>query len=171
MHLATAHKDPIGPAVLIRPIRDDDGPRLVAFHGRLSANTIYNRFFAVHPALSAGEVEHFTHVDGRTRVALVATVDSEIVAVARLERLPDSADAEVAFVVTDDHQAHGIGTELLEQLAIAAGPLGVTHFVADTLFSNSHMLRVFRRAPDSQETVADGVVHVRFPIAAPTCLP
>jgi GNAT superfamily N-acetyltransferase len=152
--------------VHIRAIRADDGPRLVTFHSRLSAETVYNRFFAVHPVLSAGEVEHFTHVDGLSRVALVATVDSEIVAVARLERLPDSNDAEVAFVVADDHQAHGIGTELLDRLAVAAVPLGITHLTADTLFSNTPMLRVFRHRRGAQETLAAGVVHVRFPVAA-----
>jgi len=152
--------------VHIRAIRGNDGPRLAAFHGRLSAETVYNRFFAFHPVLSAGEVEHFTHVDGRSRVALVATVHSEIVAVGRLERLPDSNDAEVAFVVADDHQAHGIGTALLDQLVVAAAPLGITHLVADTLFSNTPMLRVFRHRSGAQETVTAGVVHVRFPVAA-----
>ena len=166
MPLSLAPDRRIDPAVRIRPIRDDDGPRLVAFHGRLSAEAVYNRFFAVHPALSLGEVEHFTHVDGHTRFAVVATIDSRIVAVARLERLPDSADAEVAFVVADEHQARGLGTELLEQLVTAAVPLGITHFVADTLFSNTAMLRVFRRHVDVRQTASDGVVHVRFPISA-----
>ena len=65
--------------------------------------------------------------------------------VGRLERLPGTTDAEVAFVVADDHQRQGLGTRLLERLERAARPLGVTHFVADTLFSNTAMLHVLRQ--------------------------
>lgn len=150
--------------VHIRPIAPDDDGRLVAFHARLSAASIQNRFFAVHPELSAAEVEHFTHVDGQDRVAFVATHDSDIVAVGRFERLPGTTDAEVAFVVADDHQRRGLGTLLLERLDTVAKPHGITHFVADTLFSNTAMLHVLRRPGGASERVEDGVVHVRFPL-------
>ena len=49
-------------------------------------------------------------------MAFVATRGSAIVGVGRLERLPASTDAEVAFVVADDHQRQGLGTRLLERL-------------------------------------------------------
>ena len=68
-------------------------------------------------------------------------------------------------MVADDHQRQGLGTRLLERLERAARPLGVTHFVADTLFSNTAMLHVLRRPNGSCERYEDGVVHVRFPIA------
>jgi GNAT superfamily N-acetyltransferase len=153
------------PDVRVRPMVADDGARLVAFHARLSAESIRNRFFGVHPVLSDAEIEHFTHVDGRDRVAFVAIEGPAIVGVGRLERLPGTTDAEVAFVVADDHQGRGLGTRLLERLEIAAQPLGVTHFVADTLFSNTAMLHVLHRRHGSSDRVEDGVVHVRFPIA------
>ena len=47
--------------------------------------------------------------------------------------------------MADDHQHQGLGTRLLEGLERAARPFGVTHFVADTLFSNTAMLHVFHR--------------------------
>ena len=150
--------------VRIRPIAPGDSARLTVFHGNLSAESVRNRFFTVHPQLSAAEVAHFTNVDGRDRMAFVATRGSAIVGVGRLERLPSSTDAEVAFVVADDHQRQGLGTRLLERLERAARPLGVTHFVADTLFSNTAMLHVLRRPNGSSERYEDGVVHVRFPI-------
>ena len=50
----------------LRPIRSDDGDRLAEFHGRLSTQSVYRRFFFVHPRLSAAEIERFTHVDYRT---------------------------------------------------------------------------------------------------------
>lgn len=47
----------------LRPIQPKDAERLVAFHNRLSAETIRYRFFAPHPTLSPAEVEDFTQVD------------------------------------------------------------------------------------------------------------
>jgi hypothetical protein len=80
-----------GGAAHIRPIRPDDGGALAAFHGRLSAETQYLRFFSPKPALTPRDVERFTHVDFDTRVAFVAVLDGAIVAVARYDRGPRAA--------------------------------------------------------------------------------
>ncbi len=58
----------------------------MAFHGRLSEDTVYARFFSSKPTLSAAEVERFTHVDHDDRVALVAELGDRLVAVARYDR-------------------------------------------------------------------------------------
>src|SRR6266511_6233291 len=106
-----------GTALRLRPIRPDDAEALVAFHGRLSSETTYYRFFSVHPWLSPREVDWFTHVDDHDRVALVALDCDRIVAVGRYDRMPRSPMAEVAFVVEDAYQRQGICTLLLERLA------------------------------------------------------
>jgi GNAT superfamily N-acetyltransferase len=137
---------PDGVTVRVRPIRPDDAQRLVDFHAGLSTRSAYLRFFTVHPELSAAEVERFTHVDYNDRLALVAEREGSLIAVARYDRLPDSDKAEVAFVVTDDYQHHGIGTLLLDDLAAAALPHGITTFVASTLAENVTMLGVFKHA-------------------------
>ena len=152
---ATAH---------LRPIRPTDASGLVAFHAGLSFETVYSRFFGVHPELTDKEVERFTTVDYHDRFALLATLDDEIVAVARYDRVSPEA-AEVAFVVADAHQARGIGALLLEQLAGAARERGIRRFVADTLLANSAMLGVFRDAGfGAQTTTSAGIVHVEFAI-------
>ena len=61
-----------GGTVHVRPIRPDDGERLIDLHARLSAQTIYLRFFSPRPNLTPAEVERFTHVDYEDRMALVA---------------------------------------------------------------------------------------------------
>jgi GNAT superfamily N-acetyltransferase len=58
--------------------------------------------------------------------------------------LPGTSDAEVAFVVADDWQGIGAGTQLLEQLVHRARAEGVTRFLAETLNENHRMQRVFR---------------------------
>jgi len=154
-----------GTELTVRPIRPDDAQRLVAFHATLSQWTVYLRFFSSHRELSDEEVRRFTRVDYHLRLALVVENERGLVAVGRYDRLPGTADAEVAFVVADDFQHHGIGTLLLEELARAAWPRGITYFVAEVLTSNTAMLRVFF---DSHYEVEwdeqDGTVELRFPI-------
>lgn len=145
----------------IRPISPQDGDALVHFHEGLTRETTRLRFFILHPHLLPDEVERFTHVDHHDREALVAMDGPDIVAVGRFDRLPDTDDAEVAFVVADGWQGHGVGTHLLEQLAVRARAEGITRFVADTLDENQHMRQVFRRSGmvTGLRTEA-GVVHI-----------
>jgi tellurite methyltransferase len=151
-----------GKMVTIRRMAPDDDDRLVEFHGRLSPETVYLRFFSAHPRLLPAEVNRFTHLDQHDRVALVA-VDAEgcIQAVGRYDRLPGTDEAEVAFVVADDLQGQGLGRELLARLAPIARREGIRRLVAETLVGNQPMLKVFRASGLPTRTgLAGGVVHV-----------
>jgi GNAT superfamily N-acetyltransferase len=165
-----------GTTVDIEPMRGSDAARLDHFHHTLSGETIRSRFFGVHPELSDQELRRFTHVDHLNREALVAVHQGEIVAVARFDRLGDGCDeAEVAFVVADAWQGRGLGTVLFERLAVRAREVGISRFVADTLFLNRRMLAVFRATGlHHAERFEDGVVHVILeldPTAAATIEP
>jgi GNAT superfamily N-acetyltransferase len=149
----------------LRPIRPDDAELLVAFHESLSQRSCYLRFFSYHPHLTAVEVERFTCVDYDKRLALVAEVDGALIAVARYDRHPGTGDAEVAFVVADDFQHHGIGSLLLDELVLAARARGITTFLADTLAENSGMLSTFLHAGFAVTTDDNwGTVYLRFSI-------
>jgi acyl-CoA synthetase (NDP forming)/RimJ/RimL family protein N-acetyltransferase len=153
----------------LRPIRPDDADRLRALHGRLSAETIYFRFFSPLTTLPAKMVDRFVSVDYVDRFALIALLGDDIVAVGRYERLPSNGrlgdEAEVAFLVDDANQGRGVATVLLEYLAARGKEVGITRFVADTLPDNQRMLRVFHEAGfDDQRVFADGVVRVGFGI-------
>ena len=149
-----------GMAVVVRSITAEDGERLVRFHNTLSDRTIYQRFFAAHPRLTEQEVHRFTHVDHADREAYVATVDGEIVAVSRWDRI-DNKTAEVAFVVTDGFQRQGLGSVLFTMLAAAAKGFGISEFVAEVLPQNRAMLRLFQDFGEalSRET-AEGSVFI-----------
>ncbi len=160
-----------GGTVLIRPIRPADGPALARFHSRLSPESIYLRYFSPHPRLSDAEIAFLTGVDYRWRLALVAVLGDELVAVARYEGKEGTTDAEVAFLVEDSHHGRGIGTVLLEWLATAAREAGITEFYASTLWDNQRMIAVFRDVGfESTRIVGGGEVHVRFPVAATEAL-
>jgi acetate---CoA ligase (ADP-forming) len=135
-----------GSAAHVRDIRSSDADLLRDFHASLSTRSIVLRYLGPHPVLSDNEVTRFTKVDRTDRVALVGERGGCIVAVARYDRPPGSEEAEVAFVVQDEFQGRGLGTILLEQLAIIARCHGVRRFRADTYSENSRMLGVFRDA-------------------------
>ena len=177
-----------GRTARLRAIRPDDGPALRAFGQKLSSETVYFRFFAPRRGISDEEITHFVTVDYQDRLALVAVVDGELVAVARYDRSPteggetlgDAAagashgfdqagagEAEVAFVVRDDHQGRGLGTVLLEHLASAAVARGIGRFVADVLTDNHRMTGVFRSAGFDEHVLLDsGVIRVTLELAA-----
>src|SRR5436305_7924102 len=154
-----------GGTIHLRPIRPDDAPLVDALHNRLSPETVYLRFFTPLPRLTPALLKRFTNVDYADRLAMVAELGDDIVAVARYDRQPNTDEAEVAFVVEDAHQGRGIATVLLEYLAAAAKEQGITRFVAETLPNNQRMLGVFRDAGFGDERrFADGVVRVSFDI-------
>ncbi|MEV0145909.1 MULTISPECIES: GNAT family N-acetyltransferase [unclassified Nonomuraea] len=144
----------------VRPIRPADADRLRAFYSRLSDESIYFRFFGPRPRLSDKEVAWFTTVDYVDRVALIATIGAEMVAVIRYDRI-EPGEAEVAFLVEDAHQGRGVASVLLEHLAATARERGIGRFVADVLPANMKMMGVLRQAGYTAESsFADGVVRM-----------
>ncbi len=155
--LSVAHRAQLhdGSVLEVRPIRPDDGDRLRSFHARLSPTTIALRYFHLVTSLPDAVVVALTHLDYLDHMALVATreiaspphapsADSEeIVSLANYERV--SADtAEVAFVVEDAWQGHGLGGMLLYDLAAYAHACGFRRFLAILLYRNSGMLALLR---------------------------
>ena len=156
----TSEAIPAGnPRFTVRPISSADGTALIRFHGRLSPEAVRLRSFGAHPELMAAEVTHLTCVDGFNRVAYVVEHDGEIIAVGRYDRLENRCSAEVAFVVADEFQGHGLGTLLLEQLTNSARRVGIGEFEASVLIGNSAMLAVFHGAgfPTTQTRTYDVV--------------
>ena len=80
-----------GSSIHVRAIRADDKQRLLDHFGRLSARSVYFRFFRVKKRLTEDELREFTELDFHDRVALVATLrrdgDEQIVGVGRYARL------------------------------------------------------------------------------------
>jgi GNAT superfamily N-acetyltransferase len=160
-----------GAVLRLRPIRCDDAAKLVAFHTHLSFDSIYRRYFSLHPVLSTTEVKHFTQVDYVNRLALVVEDGDELVAVGRYDRYPEGTTAEVAFVVRDDYQHLGLGHRLLDALAAAAWERGITDFSAETLSSNRAMMSVFRHSGFPVTSTSEyNEISVRFPIDPETVL-
>ena len=158
-----------GTAVHVRAIRPDDKPRLAQFHGRLSVESVYNRFFEFKRALSVADLHYLTELDFEKRVALVATFEATpeapIVGVARFDVLPERAGAprraELGIVVEDAHQGRGIGTILLKHLLAIAHDHGVAEITAEVLPQNTKMLElVAGSGVPVQRSLEDGVIRL-----------
>ena len=134
-----------GSTVHVRPVRADDGPAIRAFLEAISSESIGFRFFGV-PNLdwaTAWSVD----VDYANRVALVVESGTPrtVIAHAAYIRI-DSDHAEVAFLVADEWQGHGISTILLAHLAGIAEQHGISTFTAEVLPVNHRMIQVFRES-------------------------
>jgi len=138
-----------GSVVHMRPILPDDAPRLQQFHGRLSGDTAYQRFFAIVKRLPPDWARVLATVDYRRRLALIveapASSGPELVAVGRYDATGEPAAAEVAFVVQDSWQNRGLGTILFDEILRAAAARSYRRFRASVLSDNRRMLDLITR--------------------------
>ena len=65
----------------IRPMQPQDRALLVDFYSRVSDESKYYRFFSPMPELSDRDLDRFTQVDHRDRVALILLVAGQMIAV------------------------------------------------------------------------------------------
>jgi GNAT superfamily N-acetyltransferase len=130
----------------------------------MSRDSQYLRYFTARSRLPESELLRAVDVDGRRRMAFVAFVQGRLAAYACYAG--DGGDsAEVAFQVEDAHQARGLGTLLLEQLAAFAHEQGLRRFTALVLPQNQRMIQVFHDAGfPRQVRRAGGVLEVTLDI-------
>ncbi len=155
-----------GSTLRLRSTAHTDGPALVAFFDRLSPESRYLRFQGAG-TVDLRTVDPFIHTDWRDSVSLVGELEGDVVALGTFIRLRDPRRAEVAFAVADGLQGRGVGTRLLERLALHAAGVGVEEFVAQVLPQNTGMLKVFGDAGFAvSRKLEEGVVEVRLAILA-----
>jgi GNAT superfamily N-acetyltransferase len=139
-----------GSKAIIRPIDCDDKAALVEFHSRLSEETLFLRYHYFKGKLTDSDLKIFCDIDYSDVLALVAEGErdgrKEIIGVGRYSRIPPDHTAEVAFVVQDNAQQQGVGTQLLKHLAILAWQRGIHYFVGEVLRQNGRMLSIFRKS-------------------------
>ncbi len=157
-----------GGIVHIRPIVPADGVAIREMHRRMSARTLYLRYFSAVGELSDQQLRVYTAVDHASSVCLIAEVAGVPVAAGTYHRHTSMPvpSAEVAFVVEDDQQRRGLGSILLEHLAAAAQENGIRRFTAEVLAENNTMVRVFIDAGYVvKREYESGVIDLEFDIA------
>jgi acetyltransferase len=140
-----------GTPVIIRPIRPEDEPLMVKFHGTLSERSVYLRY--LHMLKLSQRVAHerltrICFIDYDREIALVAefknpsTGEPEILGVGRLRKLHGVKEGEFAVLISDEYQGRGLGSELLRRLLDVGREEKLARIVGDVLPDNVNMLRV-----------------------------
>jgi GNAT superfamily N-acetyltransferase len=140
-------------SIEVRPIEPADKPELAAAFSRLSPESRYRRFLSPNASLGEADLRYLTEVDHVDHEALVAVDPSggQGIGVARYVRLQDRPEtAELGVVVSDDRQGEGVGSLLLQRLALRARENGIERFSALILEENQPMLSLIRELGDVQ---------------------
>ncbi|HET9376336.1 MAG TPA: GNAT family N-acetyltransferase, partial [Chthoniobacterales bacterium] len=143
-----------GTPIDIRPIRPEDEPLIVTFHGTLSEETVHFRYFGLPKLELRVAHERLTRIcfnDYDREIALVAvrkmpeTKADEIIAVGRLMKVHGVNEGEFAIVISDRFQRQGLGTQLLELLVDIGQQEGLERIFGYILPDNYGMQRVSKK--------------------------
>jgi acetyltransferase len=139
-----------GMRFLLRPIRPEDEPALIAGFKLLSQETVRRRFFAPLKELSHAMAARLTQIDYDREMAFIladpgAAGQSTIYAVARVSADPDIEKAEFAITVRDDMAGRGLGRLLMSRIIDYARLRGLEEIFGDVLADNAAMLEFARR--------------------------
>jgi RimJ/RimL family protein N-acetyltransferase len=152
-----------GRIATIRSLRPEDRSAMLSAVGRVSAQSLYRRFFGPKRGFTEKETDFFVNVDFVNHVALVAVIDGSgentIIGGARYI-VTQPGTAELAFAIVDEYQGQGVGTALLRHLVLIARDSGLQHLVAEVLPENVPMLTLFRKFGFSTARSGGEAVHV-----------
>ncbi|WP_030160823.1 GNAT family N-acetyltransferase [Glycomyces sp. NRRL B-16210] len=155
--------DAEGRIVRIRPVGPGDVAALIAFHEGCTTTDLRYRFFGSGRGLLPIEARRLAGLNATGRgAALAVEADGLMLAVASFHCAPDQPErAEFGVLVAPGRRHRGLGTLLLEHLALLAASAGVKELAGQVLAGNSRMLRLAQRlAPGIPMPYADGVVDV-----------
>ncbi len=156
-----------GREAIIRPIRPEDEPLLLALHASLSEQTIRMRFFSMVKTLSRESLIRLCHLDYDREMALVAVMrengEPRLLGVSRYYLQPQTGTAEFAVVVSDVYHGQGLGHHLMQRLIDIARERGVGRLIGQVLAENVPMLRLMRSLGFSPPIIVeDNVVRVEL---------
>jgi len=143
-----------GKQITIRPIRPEDEPLMVQFHQTLSDRSVYLRYFNSLSLTRRVEHERLLRIcfAGYDReMVLVAestdpkTSERRIMAVGRMNKLHAGNEAEVAVLVSDEHQKLGLGEELLRRIIQIARDENLSRVSAEMMPDNIAMQIITKR--------------------------
>jgi GNAT superfamily N-acetyltransferase len=153
----------------MRPYGVDDRDRLRRMSALLSPQSLYSRFFAGTPQIPEMYVRALHAIDHWDHDALIAMIDDEIIGVAEYVRdREDPQRAEIAVMVADSWQRHGVGGCLVRYLSRLAERRGITEFSADVMLGNATALAAVKAGwPAARPRRDQGAARFLLPLARP----
>ncbi len=158
-----------GSSAILRQAQREDRDAMASFFARLSPASRAQRFFS-QTAPDLKLIESFCdNSNPRQKVSLIvlrALTDGPGIVATGCYIAKDDTTAEIALAVDDSLQGKGIGSLLLERLALLAVANGLRRFWAVTSFENQAMLGVFRGLGfPCESTSAAGYVEIDLSVA------
>ena len=156
-----------GQPLRVRPIRPEDGARLVDFYAAATEDDLRLRFFLSRREVPRSELARCCQIDYDREMAFVALDGERIVADVRAICDPDNARAEFAIQVAPDWQRRGLGRRLLDKMQAYLRARGTGEIVGQCLVENAGMLALARAAGLAVVPEAEGVVGLRATLSGP----
>jgi len=149
----------------IRP-SDEEGMRHLFY--RFSDKAVYARYFHSISSMPHAKMQEYVNVDWNQVMSIVGLIGEEgkgrIIAEARFIRIPGNSFAEAVFVVDEKYQRLGIASFLYKMLIQLAMEKGIRGFMAEVLFSNLGMMKVFHKLDLPVKACLEcGVYHLEIP--------
>ena len=103
----------------IRPIKPEDEPLVIKFHNALSKKTVRERFLkdiTLEERTDHNRLIRICASDFDKSIAIIALHDSEILGIARLNKIWGSKSGSFTAIIIDKMQNKGIGTKMIQSL-------------------------------------------------------
>jgi GNAT superfamily N-acetyltransferase len=145
---------------------DEEGMRHLFY--RFSDESSYYRYFHSVRTMPHAKMQEYVNVDWSRDLSIVGLVGEEgkgrIIAEGRYLSIPGSLLAELVFLVDENFQSFGIATYLYGMLIRLAKERGLKGFIADVLFDNLAMMKVFHKGElPIRVNLESGVYHLTMP--------
>lgn len=160
-----------GVQVRFRAIRPSDEEGMRHLFYRFSEESSYHRYFHPVRSMPHAKMQEYVNVDWSRDMSIVGLVGEKgkglIIAEGRYLRNPKGLFAELVFWVDENFQSKGIATHLYGMLIRSAKARGLKGFMADVLFDNHAMMKVFHKGElPVRAHLQSGVYHLTIPFEA-----
>ncbi|GAA2429099.1 hypothetical protein GCM10010191_47960 [Actinomadura vinacea] len=159
--------------VRFRPYGIGDRERLRGMSDRLSPQSLYTRFWSGTPRIPEHYLATLAALDHWDREAMIALLDGELIGIAEYAR--DRARpwrADLAVLVADPWQRHGLARALVAYLAPLAERRGITGFDAEVILENRGAMGAIQHGwPAVRPVGADGAARYDLPLPIPAPTP
>ncbi len=145
-----------GAQVLLRPIKPEDERRFNEFLKSLSAETMRFRFFEIIKEVSHETLTRYCNLDYDREIAIVTEfqdVKKPIIGAVRLIIEPGGKSGEFAVLVGDKWQGLGLGSMLMDLLAVIGKDMRVDKIYGYVSANNYKMLELCKKKGFEVETL------------------
>ena len=171
-HLLEERVQLAGDTLLLRPIRPDDGQRLMDFYAHASPADMRLRFFMARREVPHSELARYSQIDydrEMTFIALSSPDSGESAMAGEVRGVcdPDNYRAEFSLQVASAWQGKGLGHLLLAKIVRYLRERGTTEVVGECLPENKAMAALAQRIGfDVLAAPAQGVMTMRLVLRA-----